>query len=443
MSDLVWNIRRALGILLFFLFVLLLHINAKAAVDGQLQERIMGNNKGIQLDIAAKSAILMEKNTGVILYEKEMCSIQYPASITKIMTALVVLENTALDEMVTFSQDALFSIEPGSSILGGIEIGDKMSVLDCLYGLMLTSGNEIAYALAEHVGGNVDIFVKMMNEKSLEIGCLDTSFSNPHGLHDEDHYTSAYDMALIFQEALKNQFFCDVINTFRYQFPDTRYGETRIRLNHHKMLENQEYAYEGCLGGKTGYTAEAGNTLVTYAEHGELELICVVLGESSPEHYIDTQKLFDYGFGNYEVKKIGSMKEFTYVDEFMPDIEKNASQIVCKNPDAYLVKPKGVTDSDITREVSIKIDNIEIDYYFNNTKIGTGVYLFEDNQNDIKNLWLKQKSKNFIVINVKLLFIGVVIIIFFSVITMKCIKKTSHIKKRRKRIKKKQIGKMI
>lgn len=439
MSKLVQDFCRALGIGLFILNVFL-YINISASAQISLQQNLLKNDKNVQLNISAESAILMEKNTGVILYEKEKDSIKYPASLTKVMTALIVLEHTDLDEMVTFSHDALFSIESGSSILGGIEEGDKMSVRDCLYGLLLTSGNEIAYALAEHVGGDVASFVDMMNERASELGCYNTSFSNPHGLHDENHHTSAFDMALIFQEALKNPTFCEIISTRRYQFPDTRSGETRIRLNHHKMLEEQEYAYQGCLGGKTGYTTEAGSTLVTFAERNGMQLICVVLGDNTPEHYTDTQELFDYGFENYEVQIIGSMNELTCVDDFWPNIDKNISQIICLNPDSYLIKPKDITDADISKEVSVNENDstIEINYFFDEMKLGTGVYCIQSNDDRIDYGDELFQNESHIVINVKVLFLAIVVVAIMVVLLKTCINNAAVRRKRKRHLRRKR-----
>ncbi len=249
--------------------------------------------------VSAQSAVVMEVSTGTVLYEKNSHDPLYPASITKIMTTLVALENSSMDEVVTYSYDSLFSLDTGSSIIGGVNPGDQMSMKDVLYGIMICSGNEAAYAAAEHVGGDVDSFVDMMNERAKAIGCTDTNFENPHGLPNENHVTSAMDMALITKTALSNSSFKTIATTRRYTFPPTSSGEERVRLNHHKMMEGMEYAYDGCLGGKTGYTSAAGSTLVTFAERDGMLLICVVMNEEAPAQFLDTATLLDYGFANF------------------------------------------------------------------------------------------------------------------------------------------------
>ena len=153
-------------------------------------------------DVFAEAAIVMEASTGLILYEKDIHSTYYPASITKILTALIAIENTSPGEIVTFSRNAVFGIERGSSHIG-IDVGEELTMQQCLYAILLESANEVTYAVAEHIAGSIPAFSEMMNEKAGSLGCLNSNFVNPHGLPDDNHYTSAYDMALITREALK------------------------------------------------------------------------------------------------------------------------------------------------------------------------------------------------------------------------------------------------
>ena len=260
--------------------------------------------------VSAQSAVVMEASTGAILYEKDAHDQLYPASITKIMTTLVALEHSTMDETVTFSYDSVFSLDTGSSIIGGVNPGDTMSMKDVLYGIMICSGNEAAYAAAEHVGGSIPAFVDMMNARAQEIGCTDTHFENPHGLPNENHVTSAMDMAKITRTALENTAFKTIATTRRYTFPTTSSGEERIRLNHHKMMEGMEYAYDGCLGGKTGYTSAAGSTLVTFAQRDGMMLICVVMNEEAPSQFLDGHPsglwLCQFPQGGYERVRSGA-----------------------------------------------------------------------------------------------------------------------------------------
>lgn len=254
-----------------------------------------------EVEIAGETAIVMEAYTGDILYEKNIHEEHYPASITKIMTALLAVENSNLEEEVVFSEDAVYKVE-GSGIAR--DIGEVMTMEQCLYGMMLQSANECAYAIAEHVGGDYDTFIRMMNEKAQELGCKNTHFNNPNGLPDEEHYTCAYDMALISKAAFQNETFRTITGTEEYTIPPTnKHKEETYLRNTHKMLTNYkgaEYLYDGCIGGKTGYTDAARNTLVTFARRHEMTLICVVLNEEKSKQYLDTTTLLDYCFDNQE-----------------------------------------------------------------------------------------------------------------------------------------------
>lgn len=255
--------------------------------------------------INADSAILIDGNTGAVLYAKDVEKKEYPASITKIMTTLIALEKGNLSDVVTFSENAVYSIEFGSSHLGLTE-GEQLTLEQCLYGIMMASANEISNAVAEHIGGSIEEYVKMMNERAAQIGCTNTHFVNVHGLHEEDHYVCAKDMALIMKEAMKNEKFREIIRTVEYDYPETnKVKEKRYFMNHHKMLYEDGMVYDGCIGGKTGYTDDAWNTLVTAAERDGQLLIAVVL--RSPGLYVsyeDTKVLLDYGFEHFHNEKI-------------------------------------------------------------------------------------------------------------------------------------------
>lgn len=252
--------------------------------------------------VQAESAVLMDVDYGVCLYEKNMHQKQYPASITKIMTALLTIENANLSDVVTFSENAVYGIEPESSHIG-IDVGEQLTVEQCLYGLMLASANEVAMGLAEHVAGSVEAFVDKMNQRAAQLGCEDTHFVNPHGLHDENHYVTAYDMALIAREAYHNQTFLNIVTTIYYEIPPTNMEEeTRYLLNHQKLLSDDEWYYTGCRGGKTGYTDQALNTLVTFAKKENRILVCVNLKTDGTPIYSDTTALLDYGFDNFKWK---------------------------------------------------------------------------------------------------------------------------------------------
>ena len=223
----------------------------------------------------------MEADTGTILYNKDMDMHNYPASITKIMTALVTLEHCSLDEMVTYSYYATHSIERNSSSIGTTE-GEELTVEESLYALLLESANECGNGLAEHVAGSVEAFADMMNEKAAELGCTNTHFVNPHGLHDDNHYTSAYDMALIMKAALENDIFVRISGTASYDMRATnKDDEITYMKNHHYMIGPykgiSKYLDDTVIAGKTGGTTAAKNTLVTAAERNGLTLIVVTM----------------------------------------------------------------------------------------------------------------------------------------------------------------------
>ena len=262
------------------------------------------------LTLSAASAILIDAKTGSILYEKDAYSKQYPASITKLMTILLALEKGSLDDKITFSHDAVFNIEIGSAHIG-IQEGETLTLEQVLYGIMLRSANECANAAAEYVDGSLEKFAKHMTKYAKELGCKNTNFVNANGLFDENHYTTAYDMALIAKKLLENKTYRSMMSETYYLIPPTeKQKEERYLHGQHQMLNtNSLYYYEGATGGKTGYTTEARNTLVTYAEKDGTELIAVVFQCEGAEHYVDTKTLFDYGFTNFKTVKALSAKD--------------------------------------------------------------------------------------------------------------------------------------
>lgn len=250
-------------------------------------------------DVYADGAIVMEASTGLILYEKDAYSSYYPASITKIMTTLLALENCNLNETMTMSHEAEWDVDFNSSRIGLVE-GESVSLKDALYAVMLESANEVSYGVAEHVAkGTAEDFAAMMNARATELGCINTHFVNPHGLHDDDHYTCAYDMALISRAAIQIPEFRTITGTRTHTIPSTNKNVARPLANHHRFIR-KTMNYDGAIGGKTGGTTEAKTTLVTFAERNGLTLIAVVLHVDTGIHaYEDTAKILDFAFDNY------------------------------------------------------------------------------------------------------------------------------------------------
>ena len=314
------------------------------------------------VNVNSPNAIVMEMNTGTILYEKNSREAHYPASITKIMTTMLALENANLNDIVTFSDEAIDNTE-GSGIAR--DYGEQMSMEDCLYAIMLESANECAYAVAEHVAGSVDAFAELMNKKAEELGCVNTHFVNPHGLHDDNHYTCAYDMALIAQAAYQNETFRIITSTKARMIPPTnKHVEETPLQNHNKMLhrfQKGNYVYPYCTGGKTGYTTKANSTLVTYAEKDGLALVCVVMNTDSTSEWTDSRGLFDYCFDNFQLLSVAE-NETGY--DVQKDMHQNSLSgnppFVKLDTNASIVLPKTAEFSEASSEVVLnkEVSNI-------------------------------------------------------------------------------------
>lgn len=265
-----------------------------------------------EVNLNSEAAILVEISTGRIIYEKNSTKKLYPASTTKILTAILVIENCNLDDLVTVRQSALDNI-PTGYVTCNLQVGEELSVKDLLYALMIPSANDAAYVLAEHVAGSVDNFSVMMNDKAREIGCKTTHFVNPNGIHDDSHYSTAYDLYLLANYAMKNETFRNLVAATEYTLPATeKYpNEDRILKTTNELLNknSRNYYYKNAIGIKTGYTSKAGNCLVAASSRDGLEFIAVVLNGGTTEdglnsRYVDSKKLFEYAYDNFTLTKI-------------------------------------------------------------------------------------------------------------------------------------------
>ncbi|MDD5920245.1 MAG: D-alanyl-D-alanine carboxypeptidase [Oscillospiraceae bacterium] len=249
---------------------------------------------------ASQTSVVMDVSTGQVLVEKGMEQRMYPASITKIMTVLLALENADTSTVHTMSYEATHTIDANSTHIALTE-GEQITLEDLIYATMVASANDAANGIAECIGGSIDQFVVMMNEKAKEIGAVNTHFVNANGLHDPDHYTTAYDMALITQYALGvegfRKYWCAEEYTIQ---PTNKQSQARNLGTQHSMFVESQFTYEGCTGGKLGYTDEARHTSVTTAKRGDLELICVTMSSQKYEKYEDTAALFDYCFDSFD-----------------------------------------------------------------------------------------------------------------------------------------------
>ncbi|MED4400768.1 D-alanyl-D-alanine carboxypeptidase family protein [Metabacillus fastidiosus] len=294
------------------------------------------------LGVSAQGAILMEQESGRILYEKNAHEKLRIASITKIMTAILAIESEKLDEQVKVSERA--TLAEGSSIY--LQKGEKIKLEDLVYGLMLRSGNDSAVAIAEHVGGSLEGFVYLMNKKAEELGMKNTEFANPHGLDDhENHYSTAYDMAILTKYAMGNPIFREISGTETYRAPNPNEEWDRVWRNKNKLVTG---LYEYATGGKTGYTKRAKRTLVSTASKSGLDTIVVTIND--PDDWRDHMNLHNYAFASYELVKIkrkGTIKNikdsvyknkiFIKRDVLYPLKEEELDQLEI---DIRLLKPK-------------------------------------------------------------------------------------------------------
>lgn len=344
-------------------------------------DSVEGWSQGPQIE--GESAILVDMFTGAVLYSKNADKVQYPASITKIMTGLLGCEDLDLTDKFTMSQSAAYGItEPDSSSIYA-DTGEEFTVEQALMAVMLQSANEMTLAVAELTSGSVKKFVEKMNLRTRQLGCTNTHFNNPNGLPDELHYTTAADMAKIARAAWFNPTFRQLVTTQYYEIPPTnKFAETRYLLNHHKMMSGQAYAYDGVLAGKTGYTAAAGNTLVTYARNDNTYLVAVVL-QSVNGAYSDTKALLDYGFNNFSrtaVKDIPSKISFSHLpaEKYILKDYKDSTLFTLRRS-GFVTVPKGIDTSQLEKTYSITknpagLPLLTVTFTYNGHEVGTARY---------------------------------------------------------------------
>lgn len=341
--------------------------------------------------IVANSAIVIDAKTGHILYGKNEHARCYPASITKVMTCMVALEHVNLNDTITFSENAIWGIERDSNHIA-LDVGEQITAEQCLYAVMLQSANEASWGIAEHVSGSLEDFTNLMNAKALALGCKDTNFVNANGLHDENHYTTAYDMALIMKAAVQNPMFLTITETKYYQIPPTNLCEEQRDLWHQlKMLyPTSSYYYEPVVSGKTGFTDQAHNTLVTYAEKNGMELICVILDcEGAANGYNDSIALYDYYFNNYtyayplQTFNPNTQNHTDYiVNNFYRGLDHNTLNLTVDN-DLAVVVPRNMDAAALTTQTSYYTtleDNIvgKVSVLYNGTVLGESDIQYSD-----------------------------------------------------------------
>lgn len=283
-------------IILLWLFLIFIPIGQVFSADSAEQP-----------SISAASAILLDNKTGKVLYNKNENKKMYPASTTKILTAIIVIENCNLDTIATASYDAIMSIPDGYST-ANIQIGEQLTIEQLLELLLVHSANDAANVLAEFVGGSTDSFVSIMNTKINELGLTNSHFTNVYGLHDDNHYTTAHDLAFIMKYCLNNNTFRKIAGQASCAIPATnKYGTRSYNSTNELLVPNSTYYYKYLTTGKTGFTSQAKESLVSSAYKNNLELIGVVLG--STNRFADTRNIYEYAYSNYSIKTIATEKD--------------------------------------------------------------------------------------------------------------------------------------
>lgn len=315
--------------------------------------------------VYGNAAIVMDINSGAILYGKKIDDKHYPASITKLMTALVALENSSMDDEVLFSQESIDILEWDYASIG-MTPGEILSMEDAMYAMLLASANEVAYAIGENVGnklgGGYDAFIQKMNDRAAELGCTGSNWVNTNGLFEELHYTTAHDMALITCELAKHQEALTIMQTLNYTIgPTNLVNESRTFQQNHKMLwpSHAKY-YEYCTGGKTGFVDESRTTLVTTADNGTLQLAAVVLRDDG-DSYDDTRAMLDYVFNNFSKVMLKEQTKPEEVRSYTGD-------------DAYVLLPAGIDFASLEHEISITDEREasgRITYYYEGQNVGS------------------------------------------------------------------------
>lgn len=342
---------------------------------------------GESLSLSGEGAILIDFDSGAVLYEKNIHQKLYPASTTKIMTAILAIEYGMMDDIVTIDPEVI-SLTKGSHI--ALDYDEEMSFENLLNALMIASANDAALALGKHVSGSLPKFIDLMNEKAKELGALNTNFVNPNGLHDDNHYTTAYDLSLIAKYAMSNETFREFASKSSHTIEPTNkkdeprylystngffYGSEKINLNGQSI----PIKYDGVICGKTGYTSNARNCLVTLAEKNGQYLLTVVLKSDGKEVYADTHKLLNYGYDNFDNVVVGHANEFIENVKIENGTLPYASIVIDKDVD-YIMKSN--TLDKVERKININeeitapltkgdiVGNVE--YYLDDVLIGKG-----------------------------------------------------------------------
>lgn len=305
-------------------------------------------------DISSEAAIVMENSTNTVLYSKNADEILFPGSTVKIMTCLLALENAQLTDQVTMTATGVSGVTDGGASISS-QVDEVFTIEQCLYAIMVASANDIALQIAEHVGGSVDNFIQIMNSRAQELGCTNTIFTNPTGLPDENQHTTAHDMALIMQAAISNDSFRTIAAATSYTIPATNKAAARNLTSKFTMTDTGSTGfYEGCIGGKEGYTEASGSTLVCAAQREDMTLISVVLKGASGQTAPDAASVLNYGFDQFQLLSLGD-SDFSIISG------------------GDVIVPKGTSADSLATEDTQNGDEINRTYLFNGATVGNAV----------------------------------------------------------------------
>ena len=313
-------------------------------------------------EITSEAAVILEDSTGTTLYAKNMDEVLYPGSTVKIMTCLLALENSNLTDEVTMTATGVSGVTDGGANISA-QLDEVFTMEQCLYAIMVASANDIALQVAEHIGGSVENFVAMMNTRAAQLGCTNTVFTNPTGLPDENQHTTAHDMALIMKAATENPSFSPIASANTYTIPATNVsGGARSLTSKFTMTNNSSDAYyQGCLGGKEGFTEASQSTLVCSAQRNDVTLICVILKGASGQTDDEAITLLDYGFSNFQLLTLGQ-------DDFSL---MSGGQVIV---------PAGASADSLTIQDTPAGDQVNRTYFYSGVQVGTAVMEPEQEQ---------------------------------------------------------------
>lgn len=376
-------------------------------------------------DISAGSAILIDSSSERILYEKNANQRMYPASTTKILTAILTIENCNLSDVVTVPYEAISSIPSGYSI-ASLQVGEQITVENLLKVMLVYSANDAANVLAYHVSGSIDAFASLMNNKIADLGLESTHFTNPSGMHDENHYTSAYDLAIMMKYCMKNSTFRSLAGLKYCIIPATNKYDERVFNTTNELLiygnsdVNNTYYYKYAIAGKTGYTTQAKNCLVSVANKDGLELISVVLSvglyaDNLSAKFIDTKSIFEYGYNNYTIRKLRDKDAIASQIDILNGTKDTRSLDLLISDDIVALILQSDLDTDF--EPDIKVDENLLAPIRQGQVVGKIIYTIDDIEysSDLVASHSVEKS-GVISLVLQILFVGLILFFLYQLL---------------------------